>query len=155
MLFWYCVLNYTEEICNFIRTVPLSIDEWDVQHNIYVNKDNYSQLQLAQATLYLNRTNISGVIKGGAIGGRKQIGAYKIDARFNREKLINKIRNISKMKDKIDVYNLDAIDFIKPEILGHYYKVLINFDPPYVKKEGNYIKIHFQKMIIKFLEIIL
>ena len=102
-------------------------------------------MELAQATLYLNRTNISGVIKGGAIGGRNQTGNYKINARFNREELINKIQNVAKLKDKIDVYNLDAIDFIKNDVLGHYYKVLINFDPPYVQKGGQLYKNSFSK----------
>ena len=143
--FWYCVLNNTRDICDFIKRIPLSIEEWDNQHKIYINKDNYSQLELAQATLYLNRTNISGVIKGGAIGGRNQTGNYKINARFNREELINKIQNVAKLKDKIDVYNLYAIDFIKNDVLGHYYKVLINFDPPYVQKGGQLYKNSFSK----------
>ena len=88
--FWYCTLHNPEEMCNFIKTVPLTVTEWDRQHEIYVNYQNYSQLKLAQATLFLNRVNVSGVITGGIIGKRDQTGKYKMDARFNREKLIKK-----------------------------------------------------------------
>lgn len=141
--FWYCLLNNTDELCDFVSNISLSIEEWDRQHEIYINKDNYSQLEVAKATLYLNRTNVSGVIKGGVIGGREQKGNYKIDARFNRVELTNKIRAIANLKSRIDVYNLNAIDFLKNDVLGHYYKVFINFDPPYVQKGGQLYKNSF------------
>lgn len=141
--FWYCLLNNTDELCDFVSNISLSIEEWDRQHEIYINKDNYSQLEIAKATLYLNRTNVSGVIKGGVIGGREQNGNYKIDARFNRVELTKKIRAIANLKSRIDVYNLNAIDFLKNDVLGHYYKVFINFDPPYVQKGGQLYKNSF------------
>ena len=141
--FWYVVLNQTDDICNFITTVPVTLDEWDKQHDIYVNQAAHTQLELAQATFFLNRTNVSGVITGGMIGGRKQEGKYKIDARFNRTQLVERIRKIANYSDKIDLYNLDAIDFIKHEVLGHYYKAFINFDPPYVDKGGELYKNSF------------
>lgn len=137
--FWYCVLNKSEQMCDFVATVPLTVSEWDKQHDIYVNQQNYTQLELAQATLFLNRTNVSGVITGGVIGKRDQTGKYKIDARFNRKDLIRKIREISAVSDKIDLYNLDAITFLQTR-LRHYYKVFINFDPPYVVKGGQLYK---------------
>lgn len=143
--FWYCLLNNTDELCDFVDNISLSIEEWDRQHEIYINKDNYSQLEVAKATLYLNRTNVSGVIKGGVIGGREQNGNYKIDARFNRVELTKKIRAIASLKSRIDVYNLNAIDFLKNDVLGHYYKVFINFDPPYVQKGGQLYKNSFTK----------
>lgn len=94
---------------------------------------------LAQATLFLNRTNVSGVITGGMIGKRDQSGNYKLDARFNRTELVRKVRTIAALSDRIDLYNLDAIDFLQYE-LRHYYKAFINFDPPYVIKGGKLYK---------------
>lgn len=137
--FWYCLLNHTEQLCNFIATVPLTVEAWDDQHNIYINQANHTQLELAQATLYLNRTNVSGVITGGVIGKRDQSGNYKIDARFNRADLIRKVRTVAALSDRIDLYNLDAISFLQNE-LCHYYKTFINFDPPYVVKGGKLYK---------------
>ena len=137
--FWYCVLNNSQQICNFINDVPLTISEWDKQHDIYTNQNDYSRIELAQATLYLNRTNVSGIINGGVIGKRDQTGKYKMSARFNKEELIKKIKEISSLSDRIDLFNLDAIDFLQ-NILPHYYKVFINFDPPYVAKGGQLYK---------------
>ncbi len=141
--FWYCVLNESEQLCDFIMNVDLSLDEWDYQKNIYTNQNQYNILEVAKATLFLNRTNVSGIIKGGMIGGRNQTGAYGINARFNRDDLVSKIENISNHSQQIELYNMDAKDFIKPKILHHYYKTFINFDPPYVEKGGQLYKNSF------------
>lgn len=137
--FWYCVLHHTEELCNFIISVPFTIDEWDHQREVYTNQQKHTQLEVAQATLYLNRTNVSGVITGGVIGKRDQTGKYKMDARFNRKDLVRKVRAISLLSDRIDLYNLDASSFLESK-LSHYYKAFINFDPPYVVKGGQLYK---------------
>lgn len=141
--FWYCVLNETDALCEFIQTVPLNINEWDKQKNIYCHPDEHSRLEIAQATFYLNRTNVSGVITGGMIGGREQDGRYKLDARFNRNDLVKRIRKIANYSDKIDLYNMDATEFLNNGTLQHYYKAFINFDPPYVEKGGQLYKNFF------------
>ena len=140
--FWDCVLHEADALCEFVETVDISMNEWETQHNIYLNQDEHSRIELAKAVLFLNRTNVSGVITGGVIGGKDQNGKYGIDARFNRTELARKIRLIASYKDRIDLYNLDAIDFINT-VLPHYYKVFINFDPPYVDKGGQLYKNSF------------
>lgn len=132
--FWRCVLEHTEDLCAFIETVPLTREEWEKQRYIYMNKEKFDELELGKATFYLNRTNISGVIKGGLIGGNSQNGNYKMDARFNRKNLIRKIRDISLYKDSIDLYSYDVFDLFELGILNKYHNSIINFDPPYVKK---------------------
>ena len=67
---------------------------------------------LQHSSLYLNRTNRSGIIKAGVIGGKKQDGNYKMDCRFNRKRLAEQIIHISKSSDKISFHNMDAVDFI-------------------------------------------
>lgn len=137
--FWYSILHNAQQMCDFVNTVPLTVDEWDKQHDVYSNQENHSQLELAKAVLYLNRTNVSGIINGGIIGKRDQTGNYKMDARVNRAELIRKISSISTLSDRIVLYNLDAVAFLQTE-LRHYYKVFINFDPPYVAKGGQLYK---------------
>lgn len=132
--FWYTVLNEPESLCRFIYDVPISVDMWKQQRKIYMHSSEYSRLELAQAVLYLNRTNISGVISGGLIGGINQDGTYLMDARFNKESIIKRIGDIADRKSSIFLYNMDANDFIKSKELKHFYNALINFDPPYVKK---------------------
>lgn len=142
--FWFCVLNYCDELCEFIETVDLSIDEWNYQKSIYLS-DDMDVLSLGKATFYLNRTNVSGIIKGGVIGGKEQNGLYKLNARFNRENLVNRIRLINSFAGQIELYNMDVFDFVKPDFLRKYYKIIINFDPPYVQKGDQLYKNSFTK----------
>lgn len=134
--FWKCVLCHTDELCRFIETVPITYDEWIQQRSIYLNQPQYDEVAIGKAAFFLNRTNVSGILKGGLIGGRDQSGTFPMSARFNRNKLIKKVNNIAAYSDRIDIYNLDALDFLSPQIMRHYYKVFINFDPPYVEKGG-------------------
>lgn len=132
--FWYCVLNDTENFCHLIETVQITPVEWQKQKKIYMAGLDNNLLEYAFATFFLNRTNVSGVIMGGMIGGLEQKGKYKIDARFNRQDLIARIRLIAKYKKQIVLTNLDAKDFLSAQNLRKYYKTFINLDPPYVKK---------------------
>jgi len=115
--FWYSVLNYTEQLIEKIETSPITIEEWKVQRDIQNNKDNCENLlSLGFSTLFLNRTNRSGIIKAGVIGGLKQNSNYKLDCRFNRKKLSEKIALIASMKNRIQLYNMDAEEFIRLNI---------------------------------------
>lgn len=130
---WCCILNHTDDFCQRIEEIDISVDEWDNQRKIYFSKTE-NVFDMGLSAFYLNRTNRSGVIKGGMIGGREQNSTYKINARFNKVALIEKIKNIAKQKDKIIITNLDTVDFLSEGLLNHYYKTFINFDPPYVIK---------------------
>lgn len=131
--FWYCVINYTNELINLINTTPITLDERERQKDIYNKPDTYSVIEVAFSTLYLNRTNRSGVLKAGPIGGQKQDGKYLLNCRFNKEKIIEKILHIAQFKDNIELFNLDAIDFIEVINLNHG-QLFVNFDPPYYNK---------------------
>lgn len=136
--FWYSVLNLTDDLCNLIIKTPVTIEEWDVQRKL--QKCSRSTLiERGFSTLFLNRTNRSGIINAGVIGGISQNGNYKLDCRFNKERLISQIRDIARFRKKIHLSNLDAIDFIN-EILPYIdKKCLVNIDPPYyVKGKGLY-----------------
>jgi len=131
---WYSILNHPRKLCNLIEKTPLTIKNWRIQKDIQKNKDKYDLLTLGFSTLFLNRTNRSGIINAGVIGGLNQEGKWKMDARFNKENLISRIKLIARHKDKIKLYNLDAVRLIKriknrlPE------KSLIYLDPPYYYK---------------------
>ena len=98
------------------------------------NKEKSEILDLAVSTLYLNRTNRSGIIKAGVIGGKKQDGNYKMDCRFNRERLADQIIHISKSSDKISFHNMDAVDFINYIEGLNLSKPILMVDPPYYSK---------------------
>lgn len=132
--FWHSILYKTDDFCGLIDSTPITLDEWKNQRNTYMDNSDYTSLKLGFATFYLNRTNVSGVIKGGVIGGQEQTGTYKMDARFNKENLIKKIKKISGYRDQIVLLNQDAKELLQPQRLRKYYKSFINLDPPYVKK---------------------
>jgi len=92
-------------------------------------------LELGFSTFFLNRTNRSGIIDGGMIGGVNQTGNYKIDCRFNKEELINRIKFIAIHKKQIKLYNLDALDLVKHISSQTKSKnIIYYFDPPYYMK---------------------
>lgn len=137
--FWFSILNFADRFCAMVEEVPVTVEEWHKQKKIYNTRDDSDILLLGFATFFLNRTNISGVIKGGFIGGKDQSGKYKIDARFSKKGLIQRIQRISSHRERISFYNLDAIDFIE-KIIPTLTNVFINFDPPYVKKGSSLYK---------------
>ena len=129
--FWYSVLNYTDYLINLIETTPITIEEWKKQRIIQQNKDvSEDLLELGFSTLFLNRTNRSGIIKAGVIGGLQQNSDYKLDCRFNKDKIIEKIKLIASMKSRIKLYNMDAEKFIRLNITKTKDSFTF-FDPPY------------------------
>lgn len=130
---WFSILHDTDSFIKKVREAVFTIEEWDKQHDIQKNKDNVDLLTLGFSTFYLNRTNRSGIIQAGPIGGRTQTGNYKMNCRYNTEVLVKKIKLIAKNKNRISLYNLDAIDFIKQNI-RRTRGSLTFFDPPYFVK---------------------
>lgn len=138
--FWKAVVDDTSKLIKKILNTEITMVEREKQKEIYkLKKDirNYD-IDLAFATLFLNRTSVSGIIKGGVIGGQKQSGQYKIDARFNKENIIEKITTIAKYSSKIELFNLEANKFIKDFLMRmDKSQTFIFFDPPYYKQGKN------------------
>ena len=133
--FWTAVVNRPTEFTKLLREVELSVDEWERQRSTYLTAARDDYLNLGFATFYLNRTNRSGILNGGPIGGKDQTGNYKIDARFNRDGLAERIRLISLHADRITVTNDDGLEVIKRYANdGH---AFIYADPPYFEKAGS------------------
>ena len=131
--FWYIVLNSTDQLCEAIENVDITIDEWYMQRKIQ-NSPDASVFQKGFSTLFLNRTNRSGILKAGVIGGMAQSGNYKLDCRFNKARLISQIKRIAEHKHQIQLSNLDAAEFISDVVPLLENKSLINIDPPYYHK---------------------
>lgn len=132
--FWWSVLNQTDNLIELIEKTPVDLENWNIQRNIMLNYEQFSLLERGFSAFYLNRTNRSGILKGGVIGGKNQNGNYKIDARFNKVNLISRIRDIEKYKHEINIFNEDAKDmFVK---LNTYdpSNTLVYLDPPYYDK---------------------
>ena len=132
--FWKAILTETDRFVEEIRTVPLTVDEWQKQHEILVTQNDKYSFELGFAAFYLNRTNRSGIIKGGVIGGQEQAKDWKMDVRFRREELVTRIQRIAARKKDIKLYNKDVNSFIKNYLPLYEENALIYFDPPYFRK---------------------
>ena len=132
--FWKSVLDHTEVMTKLILTTPMTVKSWDRQKRVFANPADHSLAELGFATFFLNRTNRSGILNGGIIGGRDQSGPWKIDARFNREELVGRIEAIAKMKRRICLTNMDALKFLEAKSSNWSSKTLVYLDPPYFVK---------------------
>lgn len=127
--FWYSVLNHNDKFLARLAEVAITPAEWINQKNIYSQGISSGKFALGFATFYLNRTNHSGLLNGGMIGGRNQNGEWKIDARFNRIELHRRIERIGQFSDRIRLFNMDAIDFSQARYFPK--NSVFYFDPPY------------------------
>lgn len=131
--FWYSVKHHPDELIRLIRTEPVNIDAWHYWRDIY-NSSSSGIIERGFAAFFLNRTNRSGILHAGPIGGRLQTGDYKIDCRFNKSTLEKRVENIALLSDNIDVYAMDASKLVS-ELSGE--SDFIYADPPYVKEGKN------------------
>lgn len=132
--FWYSVINKTEELCRLINDTPVNVKTWDLQRRIQKEREKHDLLELGFSTFFLNRTNRSGILNAGVIGGKAQLGKWQIDARFNKNELISRIQRISHHREKVKLHNLDAMRLIEQIIDELPEKTFIYFDPPYYMK---------------------
>jgi len=155
--FWKGILTQNLRFCDWLEGVQISIENWKYYKHIQQNLGLADEFELAKSTFFLNRTNISGVIKGGIIGGQEQKGRYKIDARFNKKDLIKRINRIESFKDRINISNLDGINFIK-KMNRSKGDIFIYLDPPYLQKGAdlymNYYSLKDHSNLAKNVELI-
>jgi DNA adenine methylase len=140
--FWKSAVFDSQRFIEKINSVPVTIKEWKKQKSIYCDPKAH-QFERGFAAFFLNRTNISGILDGGPIGGIEQLGKWKIDARFNKKKLAEKITQLGSYKNRISVYNKDGL-----ELIGEYLKkknVFIYLDPPYFEKGATLYLKHYQE----------
>jgi DNA adenine methylase len=141
---WYSIIYHTEELITLIQETPITMEEWERQKKVQNNKTQEPLLTLGFSTLFLNRTNRSGIIKAGVIGGKEQLGQYTMDCRFPKQNIINKILEIAAHKENIQVYNMNAIEFID-KVIKKTRKSFTFFDPPYFQM-GPSLYVNFYKI---------
>lgn len=134
--FWRSVFFYTDELIEKIRETPITVDSWHSLarfRKLEFCKDKTS-VDIGFACLFLNRTSYSGLLHSNPIGGKKQTSQYKIDCRFKPEREINSILHLAQFRDRVEIYNEDAIEFLENRVRGYGHKgrkVFVYIDPPY------------------------
>lgn len=130
--FWWTIVNRPKPFIDLLSKTGVTMSEWRRQRDVYKNPGRVSRLRRGFSAFYLNRCNRSGIImNGGPIGGVKQTGTWKLDARFNKTELRRRCERIAEYGDRIHVSGHDGIDFIKSRDLE---STLFLIDPPYFVK---------------------
>lgn len=133
--FWFSVLNHSDDICRLIRDTPVTAAEWKRQKSVQMHPHDQDPIRLGFAAFFLNRTNHSGMISsGGMIGGRSQKGAWKLNARYNKRALIERIEAIARQRSQITLSNDDALLFLSRTRKRLPRRSLVYLDPPYFVK---------------------
>lgn len=131
--FWKSIVDVPHHLIDKINKTPITIEEWYKQKEIYSRKEEYSgTLELAFATLFLNRCNRSGILTAGPIGGYSQSGKWTVDCRFSKEDIIRRIEKIARYQSRILVTNCDAAMLLQN--IEPLKDTFVYLDPPYYKK---------------------
>jgi DNA adenine methylase len=143
---WYSILNETDKLCSLIETTEITIANRLRIKEFQITKEISSLLDLGFSTLFLNRTNRDGILKGGVIGGKEQNGNYKLDCRFNKKEIIKKIKLIASKKDSITILQLDALELIDRVCSeSRNLNTIFYFDPPYYLKGASLYMNYYRK----------
>lgn len=137
--FWMSVTTHSDKLLALLENTPITIDEWFRWRSVLRDDTETDIVHKGFATLFLNRTNRSGILKAGVIGGKNQEGVYKLDARFKKDVVAARIEAIAKRSTAISVYCEDSLQLLDrcSEFLPQ--QSLLYLDPPYyVKGKGLY-----------------
>lgn len=141
--FWQAAVYNAEALCERIQTAVFTMAEWHRQRSLFRDSATPA-LARGFAALYMNRTNRSGILDGGAIGGQEQTGNYKMDCRFNKADLCRKVRRMGRYREVVHLSNHDARLHLAQLDKKLPARSLINIDPPYFGKGSELYTNHFQ-----------
>ncbi|MGK3142625.1 DNA adenine methylase [Pantoea sp. C2G6] len=132
--FWHSILNNCDEFCDMIENTEITMETWYQQREILRSNNYNNRLNLGFAAFFMNRTNRSGILNAGVIGGKEQAGKWKLDVRFNKPDLIKRIKKIAGYKDRIFIKNEDTLDLLINLSLKSHENTFMYLDPPYYVK---------------------
>ena len=142
--FWRAVTEETYSLINLMRSTPVTMRSWERQRAILDSPLQHDFVQLGFAAFFLNRTNRSGILSAGVIGGRAQSGTWKLDTRFNVEQLVERIERIGSLSNHITVTGMDALDLLIDAAPGFPDQTLVYLDPPYFEKGCLLYRNHYE-----------
>ena len=129
--FWWSLVNQQGRFLDLLSNTEVTMEEWLIQRENY-RAPRISRVRRGFAAFYLNRCNRSGIIvNGGPIGGIRQTGKWKLDARFNKADLERRCRKVYEYRDRISVSGYDGIEFLGQVDAA---RTMFFIDPPYFGK---------------------
>jgi DNA adenine methylase len=141
--FWKAATGRNVELLAMIQKTAVTMDTWQRQREVIAEPGKHNLVEVAFATFFLNRTNRSGILSAGVIGGKAQTGNYKLDARYNVADLTNRIKTIGAYRSRITVLGIDALDLLTDVAPGFPKECLVYLDPPYYVKGSLLYRNHY------------
>ncbi|OGP56865.1 MAG: hypothetical protein A2V67_18420 [Deltaproteobacteria bacterium RBG_13_61_14] len=130
--FWWSLVNRPQTFMDMLSKARVSMAEWHRQREVYRDCGRVSRLRRGFSAFYMNRCNRSGIIvNGGPIGGTKQIGKWKLNARFNKAELRRRCEKVAEYRNRVHVSGCDGIELIKSLDAE---STFFFIDPPYFVK---------------------
>jgi DNA adenine methylase len=148
--FWHSLINNGYELYDEVEALDVSIETWSTFQSFRkvteLPENEEELLRLGIAGLFFNRTNFSGILKAGPIGGRQQLSNYPIDCRFKKVRILNLIKYLyEKFSQHIEIHYGDAVSFLE----NHHDEIndgfsFVYLDPPYYKEGKNLYRYYYQ-----------
>lgn len=142
--FWRSVTEQPERLVELVQETPVTVTTWERQKLIVEAPAGHDLVEVGFAAFFLNRTNRSGILSAGVIGGKSQSGHWKLDARYMKDDLASRISRIGAMSKHITVLGMDALDLLRDVAPGFPDKCLVYLDPPYFVKGSLLYRNHYQ-----------
>jgi len=136
---WACVFSAKDArwLSDQALSVPLTIEEWCQQKSL----TPANRREAALKCLYLNRTSFNGIIhKSGPIGGWGQ-EKRTLGARFNRERLAQRILALSAYQGHVTISNKGWMEFCNHA--SKHRGAFLYLDPPYYYKAKHLYRFAF------------
>lgn len=136
---WKTILECPQELTGRLQSiVPTHCDLSDAKE--LLAHSEAPTPDLAWAFLLANRLSFSGIVKANPLGG-KNGSQEALTARWNPKAIEERILRIYSMRDRIEIHNMDACEFLETE--GYWYdRATIFVDPPYWEK-GKALYTHY------------
>ncbi len=153
--FWKTVFFDTDWLVEQVKNIEITVEQWSLfKNSVYADRR-----ERALACLFLNRTSFSGIIaRAGPIGGYQQNSQYKIDCRFPRDTLIQRIRQAGSFRKRVAfVWRISWKQGIsrirRKQELGKLpnSNLLFYFDPPFFEKANQLYNYYFNNRRHKLL----
>lgn len=135
--FWQVCVQDNARLVDWIDKTPVNVETWKECKMKVGSGTGTERFELAASFFFLNRTNVSGVLNGGVIGGLDQSGKYKINARYNKNELIRRVLKIGRFKERIEISNQDGLQLLSKFAKPRSVPAFIYIDPPYYEKGSN------------------
>lgn len=132
--FWQCVFHRSDELIARVNGTNATVEEWHAQRAVFLS-ETADELDVAFATLFLNRTNRSGILDARPIGGLDQAGTWKIDARWRPAESASRISTLARYRNRVILHQADGVEVVHQYIGAK--RHLIYADPPYIEKSAD------------------